>query len=321
MGKSPFMEMLRAEIRLRGYAPRTEKTYLYWIKQYIRFHDLKHPEQMGGEEVKSFLTWLASVKHVAPNTQKVALNALVFMYQKVLGKELGDLGFTLATYQRKLPVVLTAQEVLSIINNMNGIYGLIIELLYGSGLRVNECLRLRVQDICLKTSALTVRDGKGNKDRQTLLSQSLHKRLSNAIETSLQIQINDNKNGLGPSLPPALSKKYPNAFRRPGWMYVFPSSILSAHPITGELCRHHMHDSSVRKALQPAVNKANIRKKVNCHTFRHSFATHLLQNGCDIRTVQELLGHNDLATTQIYTHVVGQHYAGTASPLDLLRSD
>lgn len=229
MAKSAFMEMLRSEMRLRGYAHRTEKTYLYWIRHFIRYHQLKHPQNMSGQEVKSFLTWLATEKHVAPNTQKVALNSLVFMFQKVLNIQLGDLGFTLAQHQRRLPVVLTGPEVLSIINSMNGKYQLIIELLYGSGLRINECLRLRVKDVCLQTYALTVRDGKGNKDRQTLLSRNLKKHLSDLINSALDVQANDNKNGIGPSLPPALSKKYPNAYRSPGWMYLFPSPVPPAH--------------------------------------------------------------------------------------------
>lgn len=193
-----------------------------------------------------------------------------------------------------------------------------MSLLYGSGLRVSECLRLWVQDIDLEHLSITVKDGKGRKDRQTLLSRSLVPMLKQRIEQARALQQQDNLRGIGPSLPFALGRKYPSAYRQPGWMYLFPSTCLCAHPLTGVLCRHHLHDSVIRKALQPAVVASGIRKKVNCHTFRHSFATHLLQSGYDIRTVQELLGHNDVATTQIYTHVIGQHYAGTVSPLDKL---
>ncbi|MCC5854797.1 MAG: integron integrase [Idiomarina sp.] len=319
MPQSPFMEMLRSEMRLRGNSLRTEKSYLYWIRQYIRFHRLKHPSDMGAEHVKSFLSWLACERHVAVNTQKVALNALVFMYHKILKQDLGELDFKLAQKQRRLPVVLTPEEVLKILNKLDGRNKTIIEVLYGSGLRVNECLALRVQDICLKTCAVTIREGKGNKDRQSILSQHLIAPLTELITSALDIQREDNERGVGPSMPVALARKYPNAYKSPGWMFIFPSSGLCAHPITGELCRHHLHDSVVRKALKPAVSAAGIHKKVNCHTFRHSFATHLLQNGCDIRTVQELLGHNDVKTTQIYTHVLGQHYAGTMSPLDRIK--
>ncbi|WP_417664388.1 integron integrase [Pseudidiomarina donghaiensis] len=321
MMPSPFIEKLRADMRLRGYSLKTEKSYLGWIRQFIYFHKKRHPNDMGAEEVKSFLSWLANERHVAVNTQKVALNALVYLYHKALNHELGDLNFSLATKQRQLPVVLSPEEVQRILNQLSGRNKLIIELLYGSGLRVSEALRLRVQDINFSHAALTIRDGKGKKDRQTLLSQRLIKPLQQAIETALTVQIEDNKNGLGPSMPNALDRKYPNAFKQPGWMFVFPATSLCKHPYSGVLCRHHLHDSVVRKALQPAVKAAKIFKKVNCHTFRHSFATHLLQAGCDIRTVQELLGHNDVSTTQIYTHVIGQHYAGTASPLDRLFSN
>ena len=319
MPQSPFMEMLRSEMRLRGNSLRTEKSYLYWIRQYIRFHNFIHPSEMGAEQVKSFLSWLACERYVAVNTQKVALNALVFMYHKVLKQELGELDFKLAQKQRRLPIVLTPEEVLKILNRLDGRNKTIVEMLYGSGLRVNECLALRVQDICLKTCAVTIRGGKGNKDRQSILSQHLIPPLTELISSALETQREDNTRGIGPSMPVALARKYPNAYRSPGWMFIFPSSGLCAHPISGEICRHHLHDSVIRKALKSAVLAAGIHKKVNCHTFRHSFATHLLQNGCDIRTVQELLGHNDVKTTQIYTHVLGQHYAGTISPLDRIK--
>lgn len=320
MTTSPFIEMLRAEMRLRGHSLRTEKSYLYWIKQFIRHHKMKHPKDMGADHVKYFLSWLATERHVAVNTQKVALNAIAFMYHKVLKQDLGTLDFKLAQKQRNLPVVLTPEEVLKVLSQLEGRNQTIIEMLYGSGLRVNECLSLRVKDICLKSCSVTVRNGKANKDRQSILSQNLIAPLTKLISAALEIQRKDNLNGVGPSMPTALARKYPSAFRTPGWMFVFPSSSLCAHPHTGELCRHHLHDSVIRKALKPAVGKAGIYKKVNCHTFRHSFATHLLQNGCDIRTVQELLGHNDVSTTQVYTHVIGQHYAGTMSPLDRIKS-
>jgi len=217
-----------------------------------------------------------------------------------------------------LPIVLTQDEVAKILCHMSGKAKLVIQMLYGSGLRVNECLRLRIQDVSFTDLSVTVRDGKGNKDRQTLLSRTCVHELKNCIENALLIQQKDNKNGYGPSLPYALDRKYKNAFRSPNWMFIFPSQAICNHPNTGILCRHHQHDSTIRKALKPAVLTSKIYKKVNCHTFRHSFATHLLQSGTDIRSIQELLGHNDVSTTQIYTHVIGEHFAGTVSPLDKL---
>lgn len=316
---SPFLEMVRGEIRLRGYSIRTEKSYLFWIRQFILFHQKRHPSEMGGAEVKAFLTWLAVTRNVAVNTQKVALNAVVFLYAKVLQQELGDLGFTLATKQRHLPVVLTPDEIIRILTQLEGRNRLIFELLYASGLRISECLRLRVQDIDFANGSICVRDAKGNKDRQTLLGKSLVPALHTAIEQSLVLQRDDNKRGIGPSFPFMLGKKLPNAFRSPAWMFIFPSAGLSTHPVTREICRHHLHDSVARKILHRAVTESGIEKKrVTCHSFRHSFATHLLQTGCDIRNVQELLGHNDVKTTQIYTHVLGQHFAGVSSPLDRL---
>ena len=314
---SPFIESIRAEMRLRGFSLRTEKSYLHWIKRYIYFIGKRHPTAAGATEVKAFLTYLAVDRKVAINTQKVALNSLVYLYHKFLGRELGDLGFTLATKQRHLPSVLSTSEVRRILDQLRGRNRLIIELLYGSGLRVSECLRLRVQDVDLSHLALIVRDGKGRKDRQTLLAAGLHESMAIAIENGIARQAKDNERGIGSSIPTALAKKYPNAFRSPAWAYLFPSSSLCANPYDGTLCRHHLHDSVVRRFLAIAVRQAGVTyKRVGTHTFRHSFATHLLANGTDIRTVQELLGHNDISTTQIYTHVIGQHYAGTTSPLD-----
>lgn len=318
--KSPFIESIRAEIRLRGYSIRTEKTYLAWIKRFIFFIDKRHPKDVGAPEVKAFLSWLANERNVAINTQKVALNSLVFLYQKIFNRELGELGFSLASRQRRLPSVLSPVEIQCILSHLEGRNKLAIQLMYGSGLRVSECLRLRVQDIDLENGSLTIRDGKGKKDRQTLLSQRLNAPLLNAIQHAIQVQKFDNQQNIGCSLPHALDRKYPNAYRSPGWAFIFPSSGLCKHPVTGLMCRHHLHQSAIRKALRKAVSLSGITiKRVNCHTFRHSFATHMLSSGTDIRTVQELLGHNDVKTTQIYTHVLGQHYAGSQSPLDRLQ--
>ena len=317
---SPFIESLRREMRFRGYSLRTEKTYLYWIRKFIYFIDKRHPKDAGKDEVSRFLSMLANDQHVAVNTQKVALNALAFMYHKVLNQPLGDLGFKLANKQRSLPSVLTPDEVSRILAQLEGRNRLIIELLYGSGLRGTECLRLRVKDIDLDNRTITIHDGKGNKDRQTLLADTLCYTLASAIEAGIRQQREDNISGIGCSLPYALSRKYPDAYRNDAWAFLFPASTLCDHPVTGQLCRHHLHDTVVRKFLKPAVLRAGItRKRVNCHTFRHSFATHMLASGNDIRTIQELLGHNDLSTTQIYTHVLGRHYAGSMSPLDQLR--
>ncbi|WP_296062493.1 integron integrase [uncultured Amphritea sp.] len=321
MKSSPFLNHIRQELRLRGYSLRTEKVYVHWIKMFIHFHKLRHPTEMGAIEVRDFLSYLANKRFVAINTQKSALNALVFLYSKVLKVELGDLGFSYARRGRRIPIVLSTAEVAAILNNLTGRDYLIFSILYGSGLRVTEALRLRIGDLDMDRLSITVRDGKGNKDRTTILSHTLIPYIQQQIKTACAIQQQDNTTGVGPSLPNALHKKYPNAFRQPNWMYLFPSTTLSAHPLNGILCRHHLHDSVPRKALRVAVVKAGIiHKRISCHTFRHSFATHLLEAGKDIRTVQELLGHSDVKTTQIYTHVIGQHFAGTSSPLDALLS-
>ncbi|NMH67033.1 integron integrase [Shewanella salipaludis] len=319
MFKSRFLTQISESLRLLGYSLRTEKTYLYWIACYIRFHRLKHPDTMGAPEVTAFLSYLANRRHVAINTQKTALNALAYLYNKFLQRPLGELGFSHAQRHRRLPVVLSPGEVSLILGQLSGRDRSIFSILYGSGLRITECLRLRIQDVDFEHAAITVRDGKGNKDRQTVLSQSLIPELQQLITQAVDLQRRDNLQGIGPSLPFALNKKYPNAFRQPAWMYIFPSTSVCQHPLAHILCRHHLHDSVPRKILRHAVQRCGLdHKQINCHTFRHSFATQLLRNGRDIRTVQELLGHSDLASTQIYTHVIGQHYAGTLSPLDSL---
>ena len=314
--KSPFLESIRRTMRVRGYSIRTEQSYLYWIKYYLRFHKWKHPTEMGQDEIVDFLSFLASDRHVTSNTQRVALNSLMFLYNKILDQPIKDLGFTLATKPQHLPTVLSANEAMKIIGELKGVNQLIVKMMYGSGLRVSEALRLRIQDIDFNKCCVTVRDGKGKKDRITLLSLNMRAELKKQVSKSITLQKADNNNKIGPSLPVSLTRKYPTAYREANWMFLFPSKTISAHPVSKKLCRHHLHTSVIRKALKQAVTLANTHKRVTCHTFRHSFATHLLKAGTDIRTVQELLGHSDVKTTQIYTHIIGTHYAGTNSPLD-----
>lgn len=314
---SQFIEEIRSNMRLRGYSLATEKTYLLWIRRFIYFTGNEHPSTVPIYQVSAYLTYLATQRQVSVNTQKTALNAIAFLFEKYLKREMGDLGFRLASKQRTLPQVLSMNEVSLVLQNLEGRNKLILQLLYGSGLRVGECLRLRVHDIDLDRFALTVHDGKGRKDRQTLLSTRLKSALEAQVEVAIVLQRKDNKQGVGCSMTPALTRKYPNAFRDEAWAYIFPSSKLCHHPLTGEICRHHLHPTVVRKFLSVAVKRADLKKKrVSAHTFRHSFATHMLAKGADLRTVQELLGHNDVPTTQIYTHVLGRHFAGTSSPLD-----
>jgi integron integrase len=316
---SKFIEDLRSNIRMRGYSLSTEKTYLLWIRRFIHFTDNEHPSTVHLSQVSAYLTYLAMQRQVSVNTQKTALNAIAFLFEKYLKREMGDLGFRLANKQQTLPTVLSVEEVKAVLAQLNGRNKLILQLLYGSGLRVGECLRLRVQDIDLSRFALTIHNGKGRKDRQTLLSTQLKSELEAQIESAIALQRKDNKQGVGCSMTVALSRKYPNAFRSEEWAYIFPASKLCHHPISGEICRHHLHPTVVRKFLSEAVRSSGLKhKRVTAHTFRHSFATHMLARGADIRTVQELLGHNDVSTTQIYTHVLGRHYAGTSSPLDSL---
>ncbi len=319
---SQFIDSVRRFMRLQGYSIRTEHSYVYWIRGYIRFNNMAHPKDIGANEVREYLSWLANDRHVAANTQKIALNAIVFLYHKFLNQELGHLGFSLASQKRYLPVVLDKAEVASILSNLSGRNQLVLSLMYGSGLRVSEALRLRVQDVNLKGLSLMIRDSKGRKDRNVLLAKKLLPALYNQIEDAIEVQRKDNLNDIGCSMPVALSRKYPAAFRSPSWAFLFPSSSCTKHPVSNIICRHHLYQSTVRKFLKSAICRAGLdHKRITCHTFRHSFATHLLQSGTDIRTVQELLGHNDVKTTQIYTHVLGQHFAGTESPIDQIADD
>ena len=317
--RSPFIDSIRRKMRMLGYSIRTEKSYLYWIKYYIRFHQYKHPSELSKPEIAKFLEHLANDRHVSPSTQRIALNSLMFLYNRILENPIKNLNFSFAKQKSYLPTVLSQSEVACIIKELDGLHKLIVQVMYGSGLRVSEALGLRVQDINFDKSSITIRNGKGGKDRVTLLSTSIKQELAHQIENALNTQCVDNESGVGPSLPISLTRKYPRAFRTPGWMFVFPSVSLCKHPISNQLCRHHLHTRVIRKAIKQATNIAKINKRVTCHTFRHSFATHLLEGGTDIRTVQELLGHTDVKTTQIYTHIIGEHYAGTMSPLDKVR--
>lgn len=314
---SAFLSDFRRHIRLRGYSIRTEKAYVHWVKRFILFHNKRHPSDMKEAEIKAFLSYLANDRHVAVNTQKVALNAIVFLYNKYLNIQIGELGFSLAKKQRRIPIVLSHEEVAELLSNLKNREKLIISMLYGSGLRISECLRLRIQDIDFERRSIKVFNSKGNKDRVTLLSPALIPALKATIDKALNLQRLDVARGFGPSLPHALQVKYKLAYQNPAWMYLFPSQSLSSHPLDGRTCRHHLHQTVIAKKLQNAVKESGLsHKRITCHTFRHSFATRLLESGYDIRSVQELLGHNDVSTTQIYTHVLGKHFANVRSPID-----
>lgn len=312
-----FMDRFRAFIRARHLAYRTEKTYCLWVREFIRFHNKRHPESMGPVEVNQWLSHLANNRNVAVNTQKTALNAVVFMYHQFLGKELGELQFAQTSRGRRLPTVFTHDEAMSVLAHMQGTHRLVASLMYGSGLRVMEAARLRVQDVEFSEPCLFVRETKGDKWRRTILPSSVCEALKTQIEFALALHQQDLQAGFGEVyLPNALSKKYPGAARSPGWQYVFPAQRLAIDPRSGVRRRHHIGEQQVRRSVQAAIREAGIRKKASCHTFRHSFATNLLRRGTDIRSIQELMGHNDISTTQIYTHVVGTHERGISSPLD-----
>lgn len=320
--KSPFIQSLIDAIRVRHYSRRTEKAYVNWVKRFIFFHNKKHPAEMREPEVSAFLTWLAVSRNVAANTQNQALNALVFMYRHVLDAPLKDVvGVTRAKKPQRLPVVLSPMEVSQLLSHLNGAHWLIGCMQYGSGLRLIESVRLRIMDLDFDHRAIFVRNGKGAKDRVVTLADELIVPLKRHMETVRTLHERDLSEGFGEVyLPHALARKYPNAPKEWGWQYLFPSSNLSVDPRSEIIRRHHINESSVRKAVKYAVRASGIIKNASCHTLRHSFATHLLERGMDIRTVQEQLGHKDIRTTQIYTHVLNRGGSAVMSPLGAILS-
>lgn len=311
-------DKLREAIKVRHYSVRTERAYWYWIRRFILYHGKRHPSELCGQDVNEFLSWLATQRDVSAATQGLALNAIVFLYRHVLEQEVSDIGaFTRSKQHRRLPVVFTHEEALRVLAQMRGREWLMATLLYGSGLRLLECARLRVKDIDFANRALLVRDGKGGRDRVTVLPDGAVQPLRRQIEHVRRLHVYDLAEGYGEAkLPYALARKYPNAGKELGWQFVFPASKRSHDPDSDKIRRHHIHSSVLQKAVKLAVRRAGIHKPASCHTFRHSFATRLLQRGADIRTVQELLGHSDVHTTEIYTHVLNINKRGVHSPVD-----
>jgi len=319
--KPRLLDRLRTALRARHYSLRTEEAYAAWVRRYVLFHNRRHPDEMGEAEINAFLTDLAVTKKVSASTQNQALSALLFLYRDVLGRSLASLGDVVrARRPQRLPVVLTPAEVRAVLSRLEGTPRLVATLLYGSGLRLMEALRLRVKDLDFSLNQILVRDGKGQKDRRTMLPASLADSLRQHLAEVKSLHDADLKRGVGETwLPDALTRKFPAASRQWAWQYVFPAPGLSTDPRTGRTGRHHLHETTIQKAVKEAAGKAGIPKPVSCHTFRHSFATHLLEGGYDIRTIQELLGHRDVGTTMIYTHVLNQAGGrGVRSPLDAL---
>lgn len=317
--KAPkLLDMVRDKLRLKHYSLRTEQVYVDWIKRYILFHGKRHPRDMGAREVEAFLTHLAVKRNVSASTQNQAKSALLYLYRQVLEIELPWLdNVTQANVPKRLPVVLSVNEVQSVLARLSGTHALVASLLYGGGLRLMEAVRLRVKDVDFERREIVVREGKGFKDRVTMLPESAVSGLKNHLAKVKAMHEEDLVAGFGEVyLPFALGKKYPNAGREWGWQYVFPSRQLSVDPRSGKTRRHHIDEKGVQRAMKQAVFEAGITKPATPHTLRHSFATHLLQSGYDIRTVQELLGHSDVSTTMIYTHVLNRGGKGVVSPLD-----
>ncbi|MCB1615520.1 MAG: integron integrase [Pseudomonadales bacterium] len=312
-----FLDQLRLFIRHKKLAWATEKTYVLWVRRFIFYHRKQHPSGLAEAEIEQYLNHLVAERNVSPRTQAVALNALIFLYKQFLGKHLEQLHFEPSRQHRSVPVVFSHREATTIINAMKGTPKLISRLMYGSGLRINECTRLRVKDLDFDMHELVVRNGKGGKDRRTLLPESLIEELRQQIGRVKLLHQQDTANGIGEVwMPYSLARKYPAAGHSLAWQFVFPSSNVAADPRTGVIRRHHIHQRTVQKAMKKALSETGINKHASPHTFRHSFATRLLEKGYDLRTIQELLGHSDIHTTEIYTHVLNKGGRGVVSPID-----
>lgn len=319
MPQPKLLDLVSSRIRLKHLSKRTEEAYLYWIKRFILHFGKRHPKELGETEIESFLTFLAIEDEVAASTQNQAFNALLFLYKEVLGRDLGRIGdIVRANRPKRLPVVFTKSEVRAILAQLEGTPHMIVSLLYGCGLRLDECLRLRVKDVDLERNLITIREAKGDKDRALPLPFVLKEPLRLHVKKiSVQHEI-DLQNGHGEAhLPYGLSMKYPNAGKELAWQYLFAASKPAKDPRSGKIRRHHLHDSGIQRSIKIAIRKVTPQKAGTSHSFRHSFATHLLEAGYDIRTVQELLGHKDVRTTMIYTHVMQKPGAAVRSPLDL----
>jgi len=319
-GRPRLLERVRLKIRARHYSRRTEKSYVAWIRRFIQFHEHRHPARLDAPEVAGYLSHLASKCHVSASTQNQALSAIVFLYRDVLGRELvGIQDAVRARRPERLPVVLAREEVHAVLSRLQGRVWLMCALMYGAGLRLLECCRLRVKDVDLLRQEITVHDGKGGKDRVTVLPARLSEPLRAQLERVHRQHLRDLDGAAGyVALPFALEVKLPNANREWPWQWVFPARRVYVDPGTGQRRRHHLHETVLQRAFAEAVRAAGLLKRATCHSLRHSFATHLLETGYDIRTIQELLGHSDVSTTMIYTHVLNRGGRGVRSPLDLL---
>jgi integron integrase len=317
-GPPRLLDRLRQAIRVRHYSRRTEQAYVHWVRRFVLFHGKRHPARMGAPEVGEFLSFLAVREGVAASTQNQALNALVFLYRDVLEQPLEAIGAVVRAKQpHRLPVVLAPAEVRALFGELRGTPRVVAGLLYGSGLRLLEAVRVRVKDLDFARREIVVRDGKGRHDRVTMLPARLVEALRQQLDVARALHLADLAEGFGAVyLPDALARKYPGAAREWGWQYVFPAQQRSCDPRTGEVRRHHLSEATVQRAVRAAVMRAGLVKPASCHSLRHSFATHLLERGQDIRTVQELLGHRSVATTMIYTHVLNRGARGVVSPLD-----
>ena len=315
--KPKLLDRMREAMRSRHYSRSTERTYCNWVKRFIFFHNVRHPDEMGEVEINAFLTHLAVKEHVSASTQNQALSALLFLYRYVLDRDIGDLGGVIrARKPKRLPVVMTREEVKAVLDHLEGEKWLMASLMYGSGLRLMECLRLRVQDVDFAGNQITVRDGKGS---VTMLPETVKQPLRRHLKKVRAIHEKDRATGYGRvSMPYALARKYPNAGSEWRWQWVFPQANRWINTRTAEEGRHHVHQSIIQDAVKDSVRRVGMTKRASCHTFRHSFATHLLEDGYDIRTVQELLGHKDVRTTMVYTHVLNRGGQGVRSPVDTL---